>query len=900
MPAIDRIPGMPTRVRRALEGIGSDFVPYTGAIKSVDIGAFNFTTTGLGTFGSLDVDTLNFNGNVISDSTGTISLDNDNLITSGIVDADGLIIGATTGGTITNILNEDNMVSDSQTALATQQSIKAYVDGAVLTQEEVEDFAGEMVANATGTHTGITITYQDATNDMDFDVDHNAATNYVADQHVAHTGVTLTAGVGIAGGGDISANRTFDLDILNLVTDTIAAGDWVPFHDLTDAPNKIAFSDFEGTLNHDALTNFAAAEHIDWSATGAEDIHADRITAAVVTQHVASIDHDALLNFAANEHYLQTAITNISTALATGLVKVTTGTGALSIITDSSTNWDIAYGWGDHAGLYDPAGTMTTHEGAFTHADIALNTTHRGSTGADHSYLDQSVAQAASPTFVGLTLGALAGVLKAAAGVVSGSAALNDLSDVNAAAPNNNDALTWDAGTSKWIPEAVAGAGETNTASSAGTGVSLYFQKTVADLEFNAIKSENNRLTVALDGTTHDIELTLTEGNIDHNALANYVADKHIDWTAAAVALITSGYGDFASIYIGGVSYIRAPNATSVCLGPLAGDAGISGVANLCVGYNAGTAITTGIGHTCIGYGTGQAIVDSNYNTFLGVQAGVNVTGGGNICIGVNSGSGITTGGGNFTFGDNAGNYGAGTGNIAIGYSAAFGAASVGLDRTIAIGNLAQPTANHQLVIGGPSGDTAYIDDAYFGSSVIDTAPVDVAINATGGSGTDIAGADLTLAGGKGTGNAAGGEILLKTSVAGASGDTLQTLATAVVIDANQNVDLPAGRISSNHLITATAGPTDNLNVANVNTVIMNCTDNSVTIGGFIGGVVGQVLHVLRVEKTIGNTAKLEHAKEHAFQQIFLYSGLDSSLLSRYGGWTLICDGTHWYEVYHA
>ena len=41
----------------------------------------------------------------------------------------GLIIGATTE--ITSILDEDAMGSDSATALATQQSIKAYVDAQV-------------------------------------------------------------------------------------------------------------------------------------------------------------------------------------------------------------------------------------------------------------------------------------------------------------------------------------------------------------------------------------------------------------------------------------------------------------------------------------------------------------------------------------------------------------------------------------------------------------------------------------------------------------------------------------------------------------------------------------------------------------------------------------------------
>lgn len=40
-------------------------------------------------------------------------------------------------------------------------------------------------------------------------INHNALSNYVADQHVAHTGVTLTAGNGLTGGGDISASRTF-------------------------------------------------------------------------------------------------------------------------------------------------------------------------------------------------------------------------------------------------------------------------------------------------------------------------------------------------------------------------------------------------------------------------------------------------------------------------------------------------------------------------------------------------------------------------------------------------------------------------------------------------------------------------------------------------------------------
>lgn len=40
-------------------------------------------------------------------------------------------------------------------------------------------------------------------------IDHDAATNFVADEHIAHSGVTLTAGAGLTGGGTIAASRSF-------------------------------------------------------------------------------------------------------------------------------------------------------------------------------------------------------------------------------------------------------------------------------------------------------------------------------------------------------------------------------------------------------------------------------------------------------------------------------------------------------------------------------------------------------------------------------------------------------------------------------------------------------------------------------------------------------------------
>ena len=77
-----------------------------------------------------------------------------------------------------------------------------------------------------------------------------------------------------------------------------------------------------------------------------------------------------------------------------------------------------------------------------------------------------------------------------------------------------------------------------------------------------------------------------------------------------------------------------------------------------------------------------------------------------------------------------------------------------------------------------------------------DATPTATAINATGGSGTNIVGAALSLAGGKGTGNAAGGVLNLQTSDAEASGTTLQSLTTKLQIS-GRNAILGGGTTAS-------------------------------------------------------------------------------------------------------
>jgi hypothetical protein len=62
--------------------------------------------------------------------------------------------------------------------------------------------------------TGITLTANSTTLAFALDsttIDHDVLTNFVANEHIDHSGVTLTAGNGLTGGGDITTSRTFNV-----------------------------------------------------------------------------------------------------------------------------------------------------------------------------------------------------------------------------------------------------------------------------------------------------------------------------------------------------------------------------------------------------------------------------------------------------------------------------------------------------------------------------------------------------------------------------------------------------------------------------------------------------------------------------------------------------------------
>ena len=70
-------------------------------------------------------------------------------------------------------------------------------------------------------------------------------------------------------------------------------------------------------------------------------------------------------------------------------IALSTGSAWSASITNNSANWNTAYGWGNHAGLYDPTGTasaaVSSHESTYNHTNYNTAYAHVSLTNNPHS-----------------------------------------------------------------------------------------------------------------------------------------------------------------------------------------------------------------------------------------------------------------------------------------------------------------------------------------------------------------------------------------------------------------------------------------------------------------------------------------------------------------------------------
>lgn len=296
-----------------------------------------------------------------------------------------------------------------------------------------------------------------------------------------------------------------------------------------------------------------------------------------------------------------------------------------------------------------------------------------------------------------------------------------------------------------------------------------------------------NALTTATTGTGNtacgfESGMTLTSGA--NNTFVGYQTGKAQTTTtadnvyigASAADSITTGTRNVAigKDALGGASATGADD--NVIIGNTAGDAVTTGDNNVYIGSNTAGAITSSSDNVILGKDAASTTTASSNNVIIGSSAAssgaLNSTGF-NVVIGKSCAASLT-GNGNVLIGGNIGTITSGTNNVIIGRGARTESGSS--SGAIALGDAASADSN-EFVVGG---NNPSITNWYSGNGKTNAAAASYTINGTGGSGSNNAGADLLLAGGKGTGTAAQGVVGVKYPLTAASGSTLQSLSSDV------------------------------------------------------------------------------------------------------------------------
>lgn len=312
--------------------------------------------------------------------------------------------------------------------------------------------------------------------------------------------------------------------------------------------------------------------------------------------------------------------------------------------------------------------------------------------------------------------------------------------------------------------------------------------------------------------------------------------------------------------YVGFQAGSSAEGDKNIALGSLARNASdASGDGNIHIGYLSGALLSTGTNNVIIGTDAGDVATTADQSVYIGNEAGDTIT--------------------------------TGDGNIVIGYQADLETATH--NYTIVIGYQALATSSNQAVIGSAT-DAAELNDIYLGQGVRDTSPQGIKIHATGGSGSDNAGGDIYVIGGKGTGNATPGDIIFQTADKQASGSTLQSVKTSGrFTDTEFIVELEQVYDPSNAQVINAVGDTI---LANATVVELNPNgDYTLTSTPTIAdGTKGQILFV-----TCGNseTNTVTVQDEDTLGSSNLELGAATRAISGKDVLQLLFDGTDWLEV---
>jgi len=436
-------------------------------------------------------------------------------------------------------------------------------------------------------------------------VNHNLTTGYVANEHINHTSVSISAGSGLSGGGDISANRTLALD----------TGSTHFTSGITSTINARGVVSSSAQIDHNATTNYVANRHIDHTAvsiststglTGGGDISATRtiaLTGQVLAFH--NLASNGLVARTAADTVAARSIavsgTGLSVSNADGVSGNPTITIAGGVVSSSG---QVSY-----TGLSNvPVGIMSSS--TQTVANIANQNITPANITATGAVSGASIQASGNGVINGnLTV---SGLLTAASQSIqyvtssqfnvatnkiivntNNSLRFGGISVVDSGSANRSGSLFWDSVSDRWLYEDVFGgsytsailiAGPQNTGTTgnerglisgrvpvasgddhidtaeASSSIRVVFPTKLTHIEAGlyvtgALTATGTVTLSGIPSSSAQIALLLplgtvsSSGQISHNLTSGYVANEHINHTSVSITAGSglSGGGDIST-----------------------------------------------------------------------------------------------------------------------------------------------------------------------------------------------------------------------------------------------------------------------------------------------------------------------------------------------------------------